>query len=57
MEQIWTNTFKDIKLTPYRLIAAGAGVAKTTLPDGTELGASDLKRELGYCQLFAWNAE
>ena len=57
MEQIWTNTFKNIKLTPYRLIAAGAGVSKTLLPDGTEMGASDLKRELGYCQLFAWNAE
>ena len=57
MEQNWTNPFVGISLTPYRLIAAGAGVAKVTLPDGTETGSSELKRELGYCQLFAWNAE
>lgn len=57
MEQNWTNPYKNISLTPYRLIAAGGGSGKVQLPDGTELSPSDLKRELGYCQLFAWNAE
>ena len=57
MEQNWTNPYKNISLTPYRLIAAGGGHSKAVLPDGTLMGASDLKRQLKYPQLFAWNAE
>ena len=53
MEQNWTNPYKNISLTPYRLIAAGGGHGKAVLPDGTLMGASDLKRQLKYPQLFA----
>lgn len=56
-EQNWTNPYTNISLTPYRLIAAGAGPSNVELPDGTIMSASDLKRELKYPQLFAWNAE
>ena len=57
MEQIFTNTFKNISLTPYRLIAAGEGPKNFTLPDGTETDCSEIKRNLKYPQLFAWNLE
>lgn len=56
-EQNWTNTFANISLTPYRLIAAGEGPRNVELPDGTIMNASDLKRDLKYPCLFAWNLE
>ena len=56
-EQNWTNTFANISLTPYRLIAAGEGPRNVELPDGTIMSASDLKRTMKYPQLFAWNLE
>jgi len=56
-QQNWTNPFKDIKLTPYRLIAAGGGPRNVVFPDGSILSAGDVKRELNYPGLFAWNAE
>lgn len=55
--QIFTNTFKNISLTPYRLIAAGEGARNVKLPDGSVVNCSDIKRDLGFCQLFAWNLE
>lgn len=57
MEQDFTNPYKGIKLTPYRLIAAGEGPRNFTIPDGTTLSCSDIKRDLKYPQLFAWNLE
>ena len=57
MIQNFTNTFKNISLTPYRLIAAGEGARNIQLPDGSITSCSDVKRELNYCQLFAWNLE
>lgn len=51
------NPFVGISLTPYRLISAGAGPKNVMLPDGTTMNAGDLKRDLNYPQLFAWNAE
>lgn len=56
-EQDMTNPYENISLTPYRIIAAGAGPSNVQMPDGTVLSASDLKRSMNYCQLFAWNAE
>lgn len=53
MEQNWTNTFKDISLTPYRLIAAGEGPKNFTLPDGTLTDCSEIKRNLNYPCLYA----
>lgn len=55
--QNWTNPYKNISLTPYRLIAAGGGPKNVQLPDGAIIDASELKRELLYPGLFAWNAE
>ena len=55
--QNFTNTFKNISITPYRLISAGEGPRNVNLPDGTVLSASDLKRDMEYPQLFAWNLE
>lgn len=57
MEQIMTNTFKNLPEHDYYLIAAGEGVKNVKWPDGTVTSASDIKRELGYPQLFAWNLE
>lgn len=57
MNQNWTNPYKNISLTPYRLIAAGGGPKNVLMPDGTTLSAGDLKRDLNYPGLFAWNAE
>lgn len=56
-DQNMTNTFKNISLSPYRLIAAGEGPKNVLMPNGETLSASDLKRDLGYDQLFAWNLE
>lgn len=56
-QQNWANPYKNISLTPYRLIAAGGGPKNVKLPDNTIINASDLKRELNYPGLFAWNAE
>lgn len=53
MDQVWTNTFKGISLTPYRLIAAGEGPKNFTLPDGTLTDCNEIKRTLKYPQLFA----
>lgn len=55
--QNWTNPYKNISLTPYRLIAAGGGPKNVEMPDGSIVNASDLKRSLNYPGLFAWNAE
>lgn len=56
-DQDMRNPYAGLSLSPYRIIAAGAGPSNVTLPDGTIMSASDLKRDLNYCQLFAWNAE
>ena len=42
--QNWTNPYKNISLTPYRLIAAGGGPKNVEMPDGSIVNASDLKR-------------
>ena len=57
MIQDMTNTFKNVDRCPYLLIAAGEGARNIPLPDGTTVNASDVKRDLGYPQLFAWNLE
>lgn len=56
-QQHWENPYKGISLTPYRLVAAGGGPKNVELPDGSIMSASELKRELNYPGLFAWNAE
>lgn len=56
-QQDWTNPFKNLPKKPYQLIAAGEGVKNVQWPDGTITSASDIKRNLGYPQLFAWNLE
>lgn len=55
--QDFTNTFKDLPPMDYLLIAAGEGPRNVHLPDGRIVNASDIKRDLGYPQLFAWNLE
>lgn len=57
IQQNMTNTFKNVSKTPYLLIAAGEGARNIKLPDGSTVNASDVKRDLGYPQLFAWNLE
>lgn len=57
MVQDFTNPFKNYKQDKYLLIAAGEGVRDVEMPDGTTLNAADVKRMLGYPQLFAWNLE
>lgn len=57
MERIMIDPFRGISLKPYRLIAAGGGLRNIVMPDGTVTGCDELKRELEYPQLFAWNAE
>lgn len=57
MNQIMTNPFKGISKTPYMLISAGEGPRNVKLPDGSIVNAADIKRDLGYPQLFAWNLE
>lgn len=52
-----TNPFKGISKNPYQLIAAGDGPRNVELPDGTITSAAEIKRELEYPQLFAWNLE
>lgn len=56
-QQNMTNTFSNISLTPYRLIAAGEGPRNVELPDGTVINAADYKKELNYPCLYAWNSE
>lgn len=63
-EQNWTNPYKNISLTPYRIIAATDAGNKdmdisenVNLPDGAPINCSDLKKQLGYCQLIDWNAD
>lgn len=57
MIQDFTNPFRDYVQEEYLLIAAGEGAKNISMPDGTVLNASDVKRKLGYPQLFAWNSE
>ena len=59
INQDWTNPFTKCKIGEdyYGIIAAGEGVKNVNMPDGTILDASDVKRDLGYPQLFAWNLE
>ena len=38
-------------------MAAGGGPRNVVFPDGSILSAGDVKRELNYPGLFAWNAE
>ena len=57
IKQDLTNPFIGISKTPYHIIAAGEGAKNVKLPDGTTTSASQIKRELGYDQLFAWNLE
>ena len=47
------NTFKNMPSHPYYLIAAGQGFTKVTFPDGTQSTSDEIKKSLGYCQLFA----
>lgn len=56
-DQCWDNPYRGISLTPYRLVAAGEGPRNVHLPDGSILSASELKRDLKYPCLFAWNLE
>ena len=57
VNQDFSNPFKNLKCDSYLLIAAGAGPKNVEFPDGTIVNASDVKKRLGYPQLFAWNAE
>jgi len=58
MVQDFTNPFKNYKQEDYLLIAAGGGSFNNIeMPDGKIVSASEIKRDLGYPQLFAWNAE
>lgn len=57
MIQDFTNPFTNYIQKDYLLIAAGEGVNNVEMPDGTILDASQVKRSLGYPQLFAWNLE
>ena len=57
MIQNMTNPFIGVEKTPYLLISAGEGPKNVKLPDGTIVDAADVKRDLGYPQLFAWNLE
>ena len=55
INQDWTNTFIncDINDRPYNLICAGEGARNVILPNGQTIDCSDLKRDLGFPQLFA----
>lgn len=57
VEQVWDNPFKNVSLTPYRLISAGEGAKNVEFPDGTKKDCTDIKKELRYPQLYAWNLE
>lgn len=57
IEQNWSNPFVDLPSKPYCLICAAAGPGTVELPDGTITTAAQVKRDLQYTQLFAWNAE
>lgn len=57
MVQDFSNPFKNYKQNSYLLIAAGEGVSNVEMSDGSTLSAADVKRNLGYPQLFAWNLE
>ena len=59
LNQDWTNTFINCDITdrPYNLICAGEGARNVNLPNGQTIDCSDLKRDLGFPQLFAWNLE
>lgn len=57
MIQDFTNPFKDFKNDTYLLIAAGEGVKDVEMPDGSVLHTAEVKRDLEYPQLFAWNLE
>ena len=63
-QQDWTNPYLNINLTPYRIIAATDAGHKdmdisenVKLPDGAPINCTDLKKQLGYCQLIDWNAD
>lgn len=63
-EQNWINPYANISLTPYRLIAATDAGSKdmdisdnVKLPDGAPINCTELKKQLGYCQLIDWNAD
>ena len=56
-QQDWTNPYKNLSRSPYGLICAGAGVRNVQWPDGTITSCEDIKRDLGFDQLFAWNLE
>ena len=62
--QNWENPYQDISLTPYRIIAATDAGNKdmqfsenVKLPDGAPINCTELKKQLGYCQLIDWNAD
>lgn len=56
-EQDWSDPYINLPTQPYHIILAGEGVKNVKWPDGTITSASDIKRDLGQCQLFAWNLE
>lgn len=55
--QNFTNPFINVDRSAYLLISAGEGPRNVKLPDDTVIDAADVKRDLGYPQLFAWNLE
>ena len=57
LTQDFTNPFVGISKSPYHLIAAGEGANNITLPDGSITSCSEVKKDLSYDQLFAWNLE
>lgn len=42
---------------PYLMVAAGTGPTNVILPDGTRTSAKEVKKQLGYPQLLAWQNE
>ena len=59
IEQNWENPFKNLPKRPYCLICAadGPGNLKIEFPDGTTTSAAQVKKDLNFTQLFAWNAD
>lgn len=56
-EQDWTDPYKDLPTQPYSIICAGAGARNVQWPDGSITSCEEIKRDLNFDQLFAWNLE
>ena len=59
LNQDWRDPFLNNKIgdKPYGLISAGSGPKNIEMPNGQIISCSDLKKQLNYPQLFAWNLE